>query len=187
MERKTVGADVPNTLLLQGGGLFQSLKGARLNLSCILFFAACILCLSCVATAHGTQDMEKDALRCGSLLNEQGAEYGDSGAGLRMVVSLLVVLALIIGSVFLLKRLTPHNKGHQVSVLSKISLGAKKSICLVKIADEILIIGVTNTNMSLLSKMSAEEYYSDEAEASAMKKRSFSELLKKFHEKLQSH
>ncbi len=91
------------------------------------------------------------------------------GAGVRMAVSLLLVLALIVGSVFFLKKITPY-KGiisgakNPVSVLSRIPLGQKQSLCLVRIADEILVIGLTGTTMSLLSKMKAEEYYSQLSE-----------------------
>ena len=88
------------------------------------------------------------------------------GAAVRMTVSLLMVLALIAFGVFLLKKITPYkgfasNVKNPILVLSKIPLGQKKSICLVKIADEILVIGMTNSNMSLLSKLNAEDYYQE--------------------------
>ena len=93
---------------------------------------------------------------------------GDSGSGtLRMVVSLLVVLSLIFAGVFLLKKVGPYSgiigsqaqAKHPMMVLSRLSLGQRRSVCLVRVGDEILVIGVTNANMSLLSKISAEEYY----------------------------
>jgi len=121
-------------------------------------------------------------------------------AGIRMIVSLLLVLALIVAGVFLLRKMTPYkrlmsNAKHPMSVLSRISLGQKKSICLVKVAGEILVIGLTNTNMSILSKINADDLYGEnppyswkndesgkdiyqaEAYAVAGHKRSFTSLL----------
>lgn len=93
------------------------------------------------------------------------------GGALRMTVSLLAVLALIAAGVFLLKKIAPYNgfMGSQahvkqpMMVLSRLSLGQKRSICLIRIADEILVVGITNTNMSLLSKIGADDYYSEDA------------------------
>ena len=99
------------------------------------------------------------------------SEEVDSGSGiLRMVVSLLVVLALIAVSIFFLKKITPYSgiigsnvqSKHPMVVLSRLSLGQRRFICLVRIVDEILVIGVTNTSMSLLSKISTEDYYSED-------------------------
>jgi len=88
------------------------------------------------------------------------------GAGTRMIVSLLLVLSMIVASVFLLKKITPYkglasHAGSPLMILSRIPLGQKRYICLVRIADEILIVGMTNTSISLLSKMKADDYYGD--------------------------
>ena len=88
------------------------------------------------------------------------------GAGMRMTVSLLLVLALISAGVFLLRKIAPY-KGfatrvkQPASVLSKVALGPRKSIVLVRIANEILVIGVTNNGMSLLSKMDSDEFHKE--------------------------
>lgn len=97
--------------------------------------------------------------------NIQKDNYSNFNALLRMTVSLLVVLSLIVASVFLLKKLriykllTPNAK-NPISIISNISLGNRRSLCLIKVANEILIIGMTNTNISLLSKINADDYYS---------------------------
>ncbi len=84
---------------------------------------------------------------------------------LRMTVSLLIVLSLIVGSVFLIKKLRIYkilmpSARNPVSIVSNISLGHRRSLCLVKVANEILVIGMTNNSMSLLSKINADDYYS---------------------------
>jgi len=92
------------------------------------------------------------------------SDGGMLDAGVRMTVSLLMVLALIAAGVFVLKKVSPYrgltaNSANHVSVISKIPLGQKKSICLVRVADEILVIGMTSANVSLLTKINAEDYY----------------------------
>jgi len=93
-------------------------------------------------------------------------DRSDTGA-MRMVISLFLVLAFIAAGVFLMKKLTPYrglaaNARNSIQVLSRVPLGQKTSICLVRIADEVLVVGLTNTNMSLLSKMSADDYYKEQ-------------------------
>ncbi len=109
-------------------------------------------------------------------------------SGIRMIASLFVVLALIAAGVFLLKKIMPYrgfaaNGKHHIQVLSRVSLGQKRSICLVKIADEVLVVGLTNTNISLLSKMNADDYYDGQGmdihEPSAEYKQSFRKVLDK--------
>ncbi len=124
-----------------------------------------------------TQDakQENGSLNPGSqTLSDHASESDDAlsddgmlDAGIRMTVSLLIVLALIAAGVFVLKKVSPYrglagDSAHPVSVISKIPLGQKKSICLVRVADEILVIGLTSANVSLLTKMNAEDYYRGE-------------------------
>jgi len=83
----------------------------------------------------------------------------------RMTASLLAVLGLIVACVFALKKLTRHKSfvTGNISIISSMPLGQKKSICLVRVSNEILIIGLTNSDMSLLTKMSLEDYYGEGA------------------------
>jgi flagellar biosynthetic protein FliO len=99
-----------------------------------------------------------------SELDDGASDGGMLDAGIRMTVSLLMVLAIIAAGVFILKKVSPYrglaaSSGSPVSVISKIPLGQKKSICLVRVADEILVIGLTSANVSLLTKMNVEDYY----------------------------
>ena len=112
-----------------------------------------------------TPDLESQ-MRSGYESESDNGVYdgGMLDAGIRMAVSLLVVLALIAAGVFVLKKVSPYrglaaSSENPVSVISKIPLGQKKSICLVRVADEILVIGLTSANVSLLTKMNAEDYY----------------------------
>jgi len=122
------------------------------------------------------------------IINPSYSGFGDS---VRMITSLLFVLALIIGGVFLLKKLPLYKRlmlgsKNPVSVVTSVSLGHRRSVCVVKVANEMLILGLTNTNISLLSKMNADEFLSYmnanivESYNSDKNKTSFLEQLKKF-------
>jgi len=98
--------------------------------------------------------------------NTYTQSYDGFGESVRLIASLLFVLALIIGGVYLLNKVPLYKRfvgsAKPISLLSSISLGHKRSISVVRVADEILILGLTNTNVSILSKMKANEYFSSE-------------------------
>ena len=143
-----------------------------------------LLLLCCLPAISISETTDK------SIVGQEDNDFDTSfdTSGVRMIASLLAVLGLIFGGVYLLKKLTPYkglisNTEHSISVLSRMSLGQKRSICLVKIAGEILVIGLTNSNISVLSKMDADEYYSknesDTHRTPAEYRPSFSKILSK--------
>jgi len=71
-----------------------------------------------------------------------------------MIVSLLMVLALIIVSAFVLKRfnLTQQNSS-QLRVIASLSLGAKEKVIVVQIGEEQLVLGVCPAQISLLKNL----------------------------------
>ena len=99
-------------------------------------------------------------------ITEQGQD--ELGTGMvRMIVSLLAILSLIAAGVFVLKKITPYRGlmsggERHIAVLSKTPLGQRRAIYLVRIANEILVVGLTNANISLLTKMDADEYYGEQ-------------------------
>lgn len=127
-------------------------------------FAICIFVFLLVFFANAQSNVYLDYNQ-ENMDNIPKDNYSNFDALLRMIVSLLIVLSLIVGGVFLLKKfriyklLAPNSKS-PVSVISNIPLGNKRSLCLVKVANEILVIGMTSTNISLLSKISTDDYYS---------------------------
>jgi len=80
---------------------------------------------------------------------------------LRMIFALFVVVALIFLFVFILKRINPRrgmgDNQRPVQLLFQEPLGQKRSICLVKVLDSVLVLGVTNTNISYLSTLENDE------------------------------
>lgn len=77
-------------------------------------------------------------------------------ASLRMITVLLVLLALFFAVIFGLKRLQQKrsNQGKgPISVLFQLPVGSKESICLVDVIGEILVLGVTSSQVSFLFKI----------------------------------
>ncbi|HGJ66232.1 TPA: hypothetical protein ENS27_12775 [bacterium] len=132
----------------------------------LVFIAIVIIFLSVSTVVSAQKEKQTDNVLYNYEGQNKSESYGSFGDSLRMFASLLVVLALIIGSVFLLKKLPiykSNNKTKQsVSLIYNHSLGNKRSVCVLKFANEILLLGLTSTNISLLSKMDINEFYSSE-------------------------
>jgi len=71
-----------------------------------------------------------------------------------MIMSLLMVLALIIVSGFVLKRfnLTQQNS-NRLSIVANLSLGAKERVVVLQIGEEQLVLGVSSQQVSLLKTL----------------------------------
>jgi flagellar biosynthetic protein FliO len=81
----------------------------------------------------------------------------------RMVIALFAVVGLFVGAVFLLKKYSsklkklPFGKKERlIQVVATHYLGNKKSISMVKIAGEYMVVGVGNEGISLISKLGPE-------------------------------
>ncbi|HID54936.1 TPA: hypothetical protein EYP37_00285 [Candidatus Poribacteria bacterium] len=83
------------------------------------------------------------------------------GATLRVALGLIFVIALLIGGFYLLRRFSGRvglgEEGVPVRLLWQQSIGPRRSICLVKILDKVLVLGVTNTTISHLMTLTSEE------------------------------
>ena len=71
-----------------------------------------------------------------------------------MILSLLMVLALILISAFVLKRFNLTQQGsNQLKVIASLSLGAKEKIIVVQIGEQQLVLGVCPQQISLLKDL----------------------------------
>ena len=71
-----------------------------------------------------------------------------------MILSLLMVLALIIVSAFILKRFNIAQQGtKQLNVVTSLSLGAKERVVVVQVGDKQLLLGVTAQQVTLLESL----------------------------------
>ena len=158
-------------------------KLRNIKAKCIVFICLIILSIILIDVSAGE---ENQSVNTNDNTYSQG--YDGFGDTVRLLASLLFVLALIVGGVYLLKnnlykRFAIGIK-NPVSILSSISLGQKRSISVVRVADEILILGLTNTSISLLSKMKADEYCNSEDTVTKIEDRDISESNKGFLEQL---
>lgn len=108
-------------------------------------------------------------------------------------ISLLIVLGLLILTAYILKRFffkgtKFDSSGKSLRILSSIYIGDKKRICLVEVLGRILVLGVTNTSIDLLTEIEGDkvmDIVSDE-EKGGSKLNSFKKAMKDAGDKFDS-
>ncbi len=80
---------------------------------------------------------------------------------IKMISALAVVLGLMIGAAWLLKRIGARTgmgvpDGQLIRVVSSSYIGPKNSIVVVEVLGELLVVGISGTQMTLLSSISDE-------------------------------
>jgi flagellar biosynthetic protein FliO len=82
-------------------------------------------------------------------------------AAMRMFSSLGLVLAIIIGFSYGLRHFAQRGfegkKNQLIQVMETRSLGGKKSIAIVKVAEAVLIVGITGERLTLLTRLEKDE------------------------------
>lgn len=83
-------------------------------------------------------------------------------AMIKMVSALLIVIGMVYGALFLLRRVMGRKNGRNgngeiLEVLQTTFVGQHKAISLVKVANKSILVGVTDHQVSLLSELSAAE------------------------------
>ncbi len=93
------------------------------------------------------------------------AEEGDLGApspsifktGLKLGLALGAIMALFLGGASLFRRLAGDGplwrRRRLIRLINRSYIGPKKSIALVEVAGEVLVVGISNSNISMLSKL----------------------------------
>lgn len=73
---------------------------------------------------------------------------------LRMIMSLIIVLAIIFLLAFIVKKLkiTPHSQKH-LRTIAQLSVGTKERVVVVEVNGEQFMLGVTSNNVNLLHKL----------------------------------
>lgn len=116
-----------------------------------------------ISSSHGTKSTA--ALpgmgKFGTRASKDDEPLSLMSTGMRMVVMLFLVLALIFIIFFLFKKFVLKNTlfggGEKIiKVLSTGYLAPKKNIALVEVAGEILVLGISNDNISLLANIDDE-------------------------------
>jgi flagellar protein FliO/FliZ len=101
----------------------------------------------------------------------------------KMISALVVVLVCIYLGVYLLKKLMGRRRGINgqngiLQVLETTYVGPKKTVSLVRVADRSVLIGVTDSQISILTELDAEETSAITAAGSANDSEGFDRLLK---------
>lgn len=87
---------------------------------------------------------------------KNGSDDKKSASTSRILLSLGLVLGLLFGFSFFLKkflRRTPLKKNSQIKVLTQHYLGPKKSLAIIRVAGESMLIGVTDQNINLIKPL----------------------------------
>ncbi|MFP5222680.1 MAG: flagellar biosynthetic protein FliO [Acidobacteriota bacterium] len=88
---------------------------------------------------------------------------GAGGAAIQMAVALLLILFVILLAYYLLKRFGPRlglggaAKAHGMRVESYLTLGPRKNIMVVRFLNKLLVLGVTDQSINLLTEVDAHD------------------------------
>lgn len=125
-------------------------------------FCAAMLCLSACWTilARAQGDAATPAQGSGGFLSDaqepETLPTASTGKFLQMLVALLIVLALVVGLAYLLRRVSSRLQqtgGGIVKVIAQLPLGPTQFITIVDIAGEVLVLGVTQHSVTALSEI----------------------------------
>jgi flagellar protein FliO/FliZ len=79
----------------------------------------------------------------------------------RIAISLIIIVAIIYATIFLLKKLSGNRiggrKGKAIEVVEQTYLAPKKSVCLLKLADRAVLVGITEQNINMLTEFNWED------------------------------
>lgn len=92
------------------------------------------------------------------VLETQKKEATVSDSKSKLMISLLMILALIAGGYVLVKKIRQQGKTRdlmpQIKILTQHHMGPKKSLAIIRVAGESILIGVTDQNISLIKTLS---------------------------------
>ncbi|MFH1035766.1 MAG: flagellar biosynthetic protein FliO [Pseudomonadota bacterium] len=89
------------------------------------------------------------------------AEGNLTGAIVKMLAALALVLAVLVGLYWLIRRFLPNQApglgGGAMRVIGRLPLGPKRGLALVEVADRVLLLGLGEQNISLLTTIDDQE------------------------------
>ena len=112
----------------------------------------------------------------------EGSSFGGFDGYTRVISTLLIVVALIIGTVYILKKKygVQANIGRNkklIQIIDHAPMGVKKSVFLVKVPGKHLLLGVTNDKIGLITEVENEDM--NDGNDSSVNKKEFLNLIKK--------
>lgn len=101
-----------------------------------------------------------------------------TGVG-QMVIGLGAVIAVLLVSLWLIKRLaSPRGAAAGIKVLGAVSVGSRERVVLVKIAEKVLVVGVSSASVSTLHTLDAADLQDGDDHPAAPPGKDFSRWLK---------
>ncbi len=112
----------------------------------------------------------------------EGSSFDGFKGYTKVVSTLLIVVALIIGTVYILKRkfgiqANVGRKNKLIQIMDHAPMGVKKSVFLIKVPGKHLLLGVTNDNIGLITEVASEDM--NDGIDSSVNKKEFLSLIKK--------
>ncbi len=109
-----------------------------------------------------TLTISKDSTVSKQVLPHSGSEISLVKAVFKTIMALVLVILLVIGFIMGMKWLQNQTRirgaGFDAfSIVGSLSLGPKKSIYLVRIVERVLVVGVSENNINILTELDAEE------------------------------
>jgi len=133
------------------------------NLKSVLVFTFVLICFVLTVTVL-QGDIFADAKASG-LFNEDSKKdsvFGGYEGYTRTISTLLIVIALIVATVYVLKnkygvRTNLGRSRKMIQVVDQVPMGVKKSVFLVKVPGKHVLLGVTNDNIGLITEIANED------------------------------
>jgi flagellar biosynthetic protein FliO len=94
--------------------------------------------------------------------SDQVTDTGATGAIVKMIGALLLVILIAYGALWLMKRFMGRRYGHRpgggaLEVIESTYVGPQKTISLVRVGNRAVLVGVTDQQVSTLTELSEEE------------------------------
>jgi len=159
-------------------------------LESVLTFAFILMCFVLTVTVL-QGDVFADAKGSGGVNSDSNKDsvFGGYDEYTRVISTLLIVIALIVATVYVLKKKygVSANLGRRrklIQIVDHAPMGVKKSLLLVKVPGKHLLLGVTNDKISLITEVSNEDIVVGRGSAGAggddsVNKKEFLDLIKK--------
>jgi len=158
------------------------------NLNSVLFLAIVLICFVLTVTALQCE-IFADAKGSGLFNGDSNKDsvFGGYKGYTKTVSTLLIVIALIITTVYVLKKKygVRANFGRSrklIQIVDHIPMGVKKSLFLIKVPGKHLLLGVTNDNIGLITEVASEDIAvvkGGPAGADSNNKNDFLDIIKK--------
>ena len=129
------------------------------KINCILIIVGLALSMPLLSFSQDdTSSVNLDSLQFNATEKAENYSINLLKVASRAFVSLIIIVLLIFVTIYLLRKVVYSNKRNRfldntVNVIGMVPLSAKKSIYLIKIINQILVVGVTENNISLLSEI----------------------------------